>query len=275
MKKWVYWALIGVFGVVFLISAVIVGNYVVNSIQNDKLNNELSSIHKDPIATDTAPSSDGSHGIAPSVNPSDPLLPPQPTTPPMLPEMVSLYERNKHLVGWVQIDGTNVDYPVLQTPNEPDWISYYLYRDFYGKDDKHGSIYVREACDVFRPSDNIVIYGHNMADFSMFGHLYQYESQNFYKDHKLIRFDTLYERHTYEIFAVFHTSGSYGVGYPYHRFNDAKNQEEFDDFVSQCKKLSFYDTGITPEYGDKLITLSTCDFHIENGRLVIVARRIS
>lgn len=275
MKKWVYWVLIGVFSVIFLVSSVIVIKYAINSVENSKLNDTLSSIHKNPEATATQPTFGNPDVTGPSGS-SDPSAgPATPTAPPMLGELVALYEQNKHLVGWIQIEDTNVDYPVLQTPNTPEWISYYLYRDFYGKDDKHGSIYAREACDVFRPSDNLVLYGHNMADFSMFGDLYQYESEQFYKGHKYIRFDTLYQRNVYEIFAVFHTSGTYGVGFSYHLFNDAKNAQEFDDFISKCKELSFYDTGITPQYGDKLLTLSTCDFHIDNGRLVVLARRIN
>jgi hypothetical protein len=98
------------------------------------------------------------------------------------------------------------------------------------------------------------------------------KEKKFYEDNKYVQFDTLYERHTYEIIAVFQTSGTYGEGFAYHLFDDAKNQEAFDDFVAECKALSLYDIAATAEYGDKLITLSTCDkTALENGRLVVVA----
>ena len=83
------------------------------------------------------------------------------------------------------------------------------------------------------------------------------------------------EYHTYKIFAVFKTSANIGQGFSYHQFVDAENEKEFNDFVSKCKELSFYDTGITPVYGDKLICLSTCEYTLDNGRLVVAAVRIT
>ncbi len=200
---------------------------------------------------------------------------PTTTAPKVILEYLQpYYDQNPHTVGWIEIEGTMVDYPVVQTPNEPEWINYYLYRDFYGNDHIGGSIYMREACDVFAPSDNLVLYGHNMANHTMFGEVLDYRYYDHYLNHKYIRFDTLYEEHTYEIFAVFRTSGTTGVGFPYHLFNEAQNEEEFDAFVAECKRLSLYEIDLTPQYGDKLITLSTCDFSITNGRLVVVAMRI-
>ena len=91
----------------------------------------------------------------------------------------------------------------------------------------------------------------------------------------LIGFDTLYEYHTYKIYAVFKTSANIGEGFSYHKFVDAANEQEFNDFVKKCKELSFYDTGITPVYGDKLIALSTCEYTLNNGRLVVCAVRVT
>ena len=119
------------------------------------------------------------------------------------------------------------------------------------------------------------MYGHNMADGSMFATLNNYTSKDYWEKNSLIFFDTLYEYHTYKVFAVFKTSANVGEGFSYHQFEEAENEAEFDDFVSTCKKLAFYDTGITPQYGDKLICLSTCEYTLDNGRLVVAAVRIT
>ncbi len=203
-------------------------------------------------------------------------VPTVPTTAPkvILEKLQPLYAQNPHTAGWVQVEDTMINYPVMQTPNEPEWRDYYLHRNFEGAYEFRGTIYAREACDLEKPSDNIVLYGHNMADHTMFGEVLDYRYYNHYQSHKYIRFSNLYEEHTYEIFAVFRTSGTYGVGYPYYLFNEAEDEAAFDDFVAQCKALSLYEIELTPSYGDKLLTLSTCDFAIENGRLVVVAVQI-
>ena len=190
---------------------------------------------------------------------------------PVLYEYVELFKQNFDLVGWMQIEDTKLNYPVMQTPGKKD---YYLRRDFDKEHSSHGSLYVRGLCDVFAPSDNLTIYGHNMRDGSMFAVLHKYESKEFWQDHPIVIFSTLSERHEYEIFSVFKTSATEGKGFPYHLFVDAFHEQQFDDYVQTCKELSMYDTEITPVYGDKLITLSTCDYTQENGRLVVVARRL-
>ncbi len=268
MKKKIYYILIALFSAVFIFCAVQVASYFIEAARHKDFYNALASLKSEasisrPLAT-TRPSTTEPSSTTPTVQ----------VQQPMLEDMKALFEMNPHTVGWIQIDGTRVNYPVVQTPNTPEWKDYYLYRDFEGNDDRHGSIYVRESCDVFTPSDNITIYGHNMADHSMFGELFDYKYYSYYQEHKYIYFDTLYERHTYEIYAIFRTSGTLGEGFAYHLFSDANNQADFEDFVATCKNLSMHDIELTPQYGDKLITLSTCDFHITNGRLVVCAVRI-
>ena len=114
-----------------------------------------------------------------------------------------------------------------------------------------------------------------MKDGSMFGLLRNYRSKSYWEKHRYIYFDTLTERHTYEIFAVFTTVATKGKGFAYHQFVDADDQEEYDEYIRDCQNVDLYDTGITPQYGDKLITLSTCEYSQKNGRLVVVARRIA
>lgn len=189
----------------------------------------------------------------------------------LLPEFSELFLLNPDLVGWLAIPGTNVDYPVVQRKSETD---YYLYRDYYGNSDTHGCIYAREECDVLAPSDNITLYGHRMKDHSMFGQLGGYEKKDFWQEHPYLYFDTLTQRHTYQVICVFVTSASEGKGYPYHLFVDAATPEVFDSFLTSCSAYRLYDTGLSAEYGDKLLTLSTCEYGQENGRLVVVAKRI-
>lgn len=190
----------------------------------------------------------------------------------MLPEYQDLFTLNPDLVGWISIEGTKVNYPVVQSPTSR--TDYYLKRDFYGKSNSRGCIYAREVCDIWKPSDNITIYGHRMNDFSMFGDLGKFKKESFWEDHRCIRFDTLQAYHTYEILAVFQIQAGNADSFDYHLFVDAADAAEFDAFVARCKRLALYDTGVQAQYGDKLITLSTCDYHEDNGRLVVVAKRV-
>ena len=195
-----------------------------------------------------------------------------PTEPQMLPDYSELYKMNTDLAGWITIEGTDIDYPVMQTPEDFD---YYLKRNFNGDDSAHGCIFVGEGNDLAKPSDNVTLYGHNMMDGSMFAGLHKYANKAKWEENSLIIFNTLYEYHVYKIFAVFKTSASVDEGFRYHQFVNADSEEDFNDFIAECKELSFYDTGLTPVYGDKIICLSTCEYTLANGRLVVAAYRIS
>lgn len=187
----------------------------------------------------------------------------------VLREYATLYERNRDLVGWVSIPDTRINYPVMQSGVK----DYYLRRDFDRKRANHGSIYVWEQADVFAPSDNVTLFGHRMNDGTMFYDLLHYEDKEFWREHPEFRFDTLEKVYEYEVFAAFRTSGTGGEGVDYHTFVDAADKAEFDAFVALCKEQALYDTGITPEYGDKLVSLSTCDYTLKNGRMVVMGRR--
>jgi hypothetical protein len=154
----------------------------------------------------------------------------------MLPGYKELYERNPDTIGWLKILNSVVDYPVMQTPNAKD---YYLQRDFNKEDSKRGCLYVREECDVFAPSDNVTIYGHTMADGSMFACLNAYTNKKAWDNNSLIFFDTLTEYHTYKIFAVFKTSANIGQGFAYHQFVDAATEEEFNELCEFLKETRF------------------------------------
>lgn len=190
-----------------------------------------------------------------------------------LPWYQELHNENPDMVGWLQIENTKINYPVMQTSE--DNANFYLYRDFDKNESIRGCIYAWEGCDIFEPSDNITLFGHNMKDGTMFAYLGNYYNKSTWEDNPLIFFDTLTESHVYKIFAVFKTSGTDDVGFAYHKMVDAADEAAFNEFVSTCKELAFYDTGITPVYGDKLLCLSTCEYTIDNGRFVVAAVRIT
>lgn len=265
MKKTMFTVVVLVLVAAFGISAFMVGNYLVEGKQQADRYDELAQIANGQTtqATENTEATQETTEATESTAPTEPV---------MLDGYKEIYEMNDHVVGWIKMEGTKLDYPVMQTPDDP---NYYLYRSFDKTDSARGSVYAREVCDIDEPSDNITLYGHNMADGSMFACLNAYTHKNAWENNSLIFFDTLYEYHTYKIFAVFKTSANIGEGFSYHQFVDAENEQEFNDFVAKCKELSFYDTGITPVYGDKLICLSTCEYTLDNGRLVAAAVRIT
>lgn len=179
-----------------------------------------------------------------------------------------LYKINNDIVGWLKIDNTNINYPVMQTKDRP---NYYLKRNFYKKYSSLGTPYIAENCSI-ETSDNLIIYGHHIKGKRVFGELENYKSKEYYNNHKNVKFYTMQEKAEYEIIAVFKTIAY--TGFRYYEFYNAKDEREFCTFVNKCKELSFYDTEKIAEYGDKLITLSTCEYSNPNGRLVVVARKI-
>lgn len=189
------------------------------------------------------------------------------------PTCRNLYGENADMVGWIQIEGTRIDYPVMQTPADP---NYYLKHNFEKHYTDYGCPFMQANCDALSLSDNRIIYGHNMKDGSMFADLAKYRSKDFWQTHKTVRFDTAAGGCAYEIFAVIHTTvqADAADAFLFYKFVDAAAPEEFTDYVSACKARALYDTGISAEYGDKLLTLSTCDNISDNGRLLVIAKRI-
>lgn len=249
---------------IFIFSAYQVGSYLLESRARNDLYNDLAAkveqAKKEVPVVEQPQKSD---------EPEDPTEPAELT---ILPEYEALYAENSDLVGWISITDTKVNYPVMQSPQQK---NFYLHQDFYKNYNLGGCIYAQESCDVFEPSDNITIYGHNMKDGTMFHDLAKYLDREYWQAHSQITFDTLYEHHTYQIFAVFKTSASDINGFEYQKFVDCNGDEEtFNQFVSTCKDLALYETDITPAYGDKMICLSTCEYTLRDGRLVVAAVRV-
>lgn len=192
--------------------------------------------------------------------------------PDILEEYKMLYSLNQKLIGWVKIDDTYIDYPVLQTSNN----DYYIDHNFDQEEDRNGSIFLDAECTILPRSTNLILYGHHMRSGRMFGQLNKYSSQSFYEDHKLIQFDTIYERGTYEVMFVFRSKvyEESEIVFKYYQFINAASETEFNSYMREMAAMSLYDTGVTAEFGDELLTLSTCDYYTDYGRFVVVAKKV-
>lgn len=193
-----------------------------------------------------------------------------------------LMESNQDVAAWITIAGTPIDYPVMYTPDSPD---YYYRRGFDGRYSVYGMIYMDAACcleedeavyevaaEAGKASPNCIIYGHHMKNGTMFASLEQYGSEEFYKEHPEIYLDTPDSSSVYEIAGV--------VRLPAEKLSNefaavlaARTREEYESFMQYIKKHSPYDTGITAEWPEQLITLTTCEYTQRDGRLLIVARK--
>lgn len=252
MKKNIYVSIIGIFLFLMLLSGVMICRYYRDTAKQNEVYEELVDIVEAGYETEDTEISDETSALT---------------------EYAGLYEQNEDIVGWIRIDDTKINYPVMQSVNEP---NYYLKHSFDKTYSDYGCPYVQENCNVITPSDNVVIYGHNMKNGSMFSALTKYKEKTFWEKHKTITFDTLVEHYEYEIIAAFKTVvyTDSPKSFKYYQFVQADTKEDFDAYVEKCKELSFYDTGVAAEYGDKLITLSTCEYSQKNGRMVVVAKRV-
>lgn len=179
-----------------------------------------------------------------------------------------LYQKNIDMAGWIHLEGTDINYPVMHISNN----SFYLEHDFYGNYDRNGSLFIDRYCSIFPQSENIIIYGHNVNNAPSFGQIKYYKEKQFCKYHPTIYFDTIYEEGTYDVVAAFTTSVETN-GFKYYLFYGYDNEEQFNEFKDYLEKQSLYDTGVELNYGDKFITLSTCDYEVSDGRFVVVAKK--
>lgn len=192
--------------------------------------------------------------------------------PDVLDEYKTLYNKNRRLIGWLKIDDTIIDYPVMQTTNN----EYYLDHNFNQEKDNNGSIFMDKDCAAWPRSQNLILYGHHMRSGKMFGDLEKYAKESYYKEHSVIQFDTIYEKGVYQVMYVFRTKvlKENEIAFKYYQFIDANSGEEFNSYMKEMEEMSLYDTGVTAGYGDDLLTLSTCDHSQTDGRFVVVAKRV-
>ena len=253
MNKRMFVTLISVLSVIFIISTGFLVKHYYDSKQQAELYDDLIEIVEDTTKDTT--------------NDVEPI--PYDENTSFLQDYQELYMQNNDMVGWIKIEDTKVNYPVMQTKDNA---NYYLRRSFDKSYSLYGCPYVQENCDVEKPSDNTIIYGHHMNDGSMFAGLMKYANKSFYENHKTITYDSLTEHREYEVIAVFKTVAYNESGFKYYHFVDAENEDDFNEYVSKCKELSLYEIPETAQYGDKLITLSTCEYSRTDGRFVVVAK---
>lgn len=189
----------------------------------------------------------------------------------MLPEFQELYGRNQDIVGWLKMDDTLIDYPIMQNPQDA---QFYLNHDFDKKDSKNGLPFL-DVYSRINSSDILLIHGHHMKSGMMFADLMKYKKESYYKEHSTFQFSTLYEKEEYEIVAVILSKVYRKTDevFKYYQIDQVETSAEFNSYIENIQKLALYDTGVTAQYGDKLIVLSTCEYSTKNGRLAVVARK--
>lgn len=192
--------------------------------------------------------------------------------PDVLDEYKTLYQKNKKLIGWLKIDDTLIDYPVMQTSDN----EYYLDHNYNQEYDKNGSLFLDCNCTAYPQSTNLIIYGHHMKSGQMFGGLQKYAKESYAQKHSTIQFDTIYEKGTYQVMYVFRSQvyNENDIVFKYYQFVEANSEEEFNSYMREMEAVSLYDTGVTASFGDSILTLSTCDYSQEDGRFVVVAKKI-
>ena len=187
-------------------------------------------------------------------------------------QVKQLQEQNMDIVGWLEIENTNINYPVLQGTDN----SYYMTHNYKKEKSKNGSIFLDANYNWNIPSNNLLIYGHNLGNGMMFQELLKYEKKSFYQEHPVIRFTTAEEDAEYEIISVFKSRvyhKSEKNVFRYYFFLNNESEEEYNQFVKNAKNASLYPIDATANYGDQLITLSTCSYYVQDGRFAVVGKR--
>ncbi len=184
-----------------------------------------------------------------------------------------LQQENEDVKGWISIEGTVINYPLLQTADN----DYYLTRNYKKEKSKYGSIFINCNSNIKDTNSNIIIYGHNMKDKQMFGELLKYEDKEYYELHPIIKIVTEDIESEYQIVCVFKSrifnDNEIGM-FKYYQYYNFNNENKYNEYLSNCKKIQLYDTGVVAKYGEQIITLVTCEYSQDKGRIVIVAKRI-
>ena len=189
-------------------------------------------------------------------------------------QVKTLQETNQDIVGWLEIENTSINYPVLQGRDN----EYYMTHNYKKEKSKNGSIFLNKDYAWNIPSNNLLIYGHNLNNGTMFQELLKYSDESFYKKHPTIRFTTENEDSEFEIISVFKSRVYYSSEknvFRYYYFINPESETEYNDYVKNAKNASLYNINSSATYGDQLITLSTCSYHVKDGRFAVVAKKIN
>ncbi len=182
-----------------------------------------------------------------------------------------LKKENPDIIGWIEIEETNINYPVLQGEDD----DYYLTHNYKREKTKNGAIFLTSKYNWNISNNNYIIYGHNkMSSDQMFSDLLKYADEEFYNNHSIIRFTTEEDDKEYNIISVFKARVYYKSEknvFRYYNFINYESEEEYNSFINEAKKVSLYNIEETPKFGQELLTLITCSYHTEDGRFVVIA----
>lgn len=249
---------------VFILSATMLTLHYGQISREDREYKTLAAVVADNSPLQLSPND---HTLKPYV--TTPILTQSPQEQVLLEQYRDLYQQNTDMIGWIRIEGTKINYPVMYTADD-----FYLSHGFDKAESKTGVPFIDKRCAIEPFGTNTIIYGHHMKNGTMFAVLESYEDEGFYKTHPTIRFDTLYEQREYEIIAVFKSQifKKSDTVFKHYNFLNAEDAATYNEYVANIKALSLYDTGVAAAYGDELITLATCAYHTENGQFVVVAK---
>lgn len=238
--------------IVIILSSIYIAKYIIKHVDTEMSTRKLRSVYNTTIPHDnTSNLPDG-----------------------YLSKFAGLYDINSDIKGWINIPNTQIDYPVTQYSDN----DFYLNRDFEKEYDPHGIPYIDYRAKVTqdKTSKNIVLYAHNVNGGKLFGDLNKYREMDFYKQNPIINFDTVYQENKYKIFGVFVTdvNTSDSDYFAYHNFIESSSNEDFYEYINNINIRSLYQTGITINPNDELLTFSTCANELKDGRFVVVARKL-
>ncbi len=188
----------------------------------------------------------------------------------ILPQYREFFAENPYFSGWITIEGTSINYPIMKGPDN----EYYLSHNMQNEYDKYGMLVMDKRCSFLEDSPQYIVYGHNAQTGSMFGELRDYYSERYYELHPTILFDTLYESAQYDIVSVFTVSMDEKLDdLDFYKYTEFSSDIIYEGYIEKIKERSIYETDIEPKYGEELLTLVTCDNSVEDGRFVVVAAK--
>lgn len=251
MKKWTS-SLVPLFYIlVFLYSGSALVKYLYTYYEASKSLKEIQAIYESTLA---------------SINENEEEAPTLTNRSAIRPQFSDLQEVNKQIVGWISVDGTKLDLPILQADNN----EFYLDHNFKDSYSRAGSIFMDYRNDVTNMNRNTILYGHAMKNGTMFGSLKNYLKQDYANAHRTIYLDTLYEGYGVEVFAAYETT----IDFNYIK-TEFQTDEAFSHFIEEVNKRSMIEMNVEVGPDDQIVTLSTCkEFFISNDQRVVVQGKL-
>ncbi|MEK5334210.1 class B sortase [Lysinibacillus sp. FSL W8-0992] len=238
MKKWKTNLLTVLYLAIFLYAGFALVKYVYTYYESSKSLKEVQTIYAETLATIQKEVVDEEI--------SDAEIKSKYTIRPQFHDLLAVNDR---IVGWISVDNTKLNNPILHADNN----EFYLNHNYKDRESRAGSVFMDYRNDTLDISRNTILYGHAMKDGTMFGSLKNYLNQDYANAHPTIYLDTLYEGYDVEVFAAYETTIDF-----YYIETEFKTDEEFIQFIGEVQKRSTIDMNVDVGSDDKIITLSTC-----------------